>query len=208
MAHSKIVLFGGTFDPVHLGHTTVTRCAAERIDAEKVVFIPARRSPLKSFFPKASDEDRLNMIALAIAHQTGFEVSDYETKKKGPSFTLQTVRKFKEDFGPQAHIYWLAGADVVNELNRWHGILELIDECSLAIMYRAGCDKPDFSKYEDAWGPQRVEKMRSNVIETPLVHISSTEIRKRLAAGENPTKMTDVLHPEVAAYIKARGLYK
>ena len=208
MTHSKIVLFGGTFDPVHLGHTTVTGCAAERIGAEKVVFIPARRSPLKSFFPKASDEDRLNMIALAIAERRGFEVSDYETKKSGPGFTLQTVRKFKEDFGPQADIYWLAGADVVNELNRWHGILELIDECSLAIMYRAGCNKPDFSKYEDAWGPRRVEKMRRNVLETPLVDISSTGIRRRLAAGEDPTKMPDLLHPEVAAYIKARGLYK
>jgi nicotinate-nucleotide adenylyltransferase len=208
MAHSKIVLFGGTFDPVHLGHTAVARCAAERIGAERVVFIPARRSPLKSFFPTASDEDRLNMIALAIADQSGFEVSDYEIKKTGPSFTLQTVRKFEEDFGLQADIYWLAGADVVNELNRWHGILELIDECSLAIMYRAGCDKPHFSKYEDTWGRKRIEKMRRNVIETPLVNISSTQIRKRLAAGEDPTKMTDVLDPEVAVYIKARGLYK
>ena len=208
MANQRIVLFGGTFDPVHLGHTTVTGCAAKTIGSQKVIFIPARRSPLKSFFPKASDEDRLNMITLAIADESGFEVSDYEIRKKAPSFTLQTVRKFKEDFGPRTDIFWLAGADVVNELNRWHGILDLIDECNLAVMYRAGCDKPDFSKYESAWGPQRVAKMRRNVIETPLVDISSTGIRKKLAAGEDPTKMPDILHPEVAAYIKARGLYK
>ncbi len=208
MTNKRIALFGGTFDPIHVGHIAVTRCAAGRILAEKVVFIPARRSPLKSFFPKASDEDRLNMIGLAIADDNAFEVSDYEIKKKGASFTLQTVRKFKEDLGPQSDIYWLAGADVVSELNRWHGILDLIDECSLAVMYRAGCDKPDFSKYEDAWGPRRVDKMRRNVIETPLVDISSTDIRKRLAAGEDPAKMLDVLHPEVAAYIKAHALYK
>jgi nicotinate-nucleotide adenylyltransferase len=208
MAKQIIALFGGTFDPVHVGHIAVTRCAAETIRAEKVIFIPARRSPLKSFFPRASDEDRLNMIELAIADESGFEVSDYEIKKKGPGFTLQTVRKFKEDLGPRSDIYWLAGADVINELNRWHGILDLIDECNLAVMYRAGCNKPDFSKYEDAWSPQRVKKMRSNIIETPLVDISSTDIRKRLVAGEDPTEMPDILHPKVAAYIKARGLYK
>jgi len=201
-------LFGGTFDPIHLAHIAVTGCAAERIHAEKVIFIPARRSPLKSFFPKASDEDRLNMIVLAIAGQSNFEVSDHEIRKKGPSFTLETVRKFRDDYGGAAEVYWLAGADVVDELDRWYGILDLIDECNLAIMYRAGCARPDFSKYEESWGRHRVEKMRRNIIETPLVDISSTEIRRRLASGEEATDMLETLHPEVAAYIKAHGLYR
>ena len=74
MVKRKIALFGGTFDPVHLGHTAVAADAAQLIGAEKIIFIPAKRSPLKGFFPKAGDSDRLKMIALAIADNKNFEV--------------------------------------------------------------------------------------------------------------------------------------
>ncbi len=76
MAKRKIALFGGTFDPVHLGHTAVAEDAARHIGAEKIIFIPAKRSPLKGFLPKANDKHRLKMIALAIADQKTVEVSD------------------------------------------------------------------------------------------------------------------------------------
>ncbi|MHC4126395.1 MAG: nicotinate-nicotinamide nucleotide adenylyltransferase, partial [Planctomycetota bacterium] len=72
MSKRKIALFGGTFDPVHLGHTTVAKDAARRIGAEKIIFIPAKRSPLKGFLPKANDEHRLKMITLAIDEQKTF----------------------------------------------------------------------------------------------------------------------------------------
>jgi len=76
MALKKIILFGGTFDPIHLGHTTVAASTAEFLCAEKVIFIPAKRSPLKSFPPSASDIDRLEMIKLAIAGHEIFEASN------------------------------------------------------------------------------------------------------------------------------------
>jgi len=205
MAKRKLALFGGTFDPIHLGHTAVAAAAVEHIVAEKVIFIPAKRSPLKGSLPKASDRDRLKMIALAVAGDKKLQVSNYELKKPEPSYTLQTVRGFQAEYGSEVSIYWLVGADGVDDLPYWYGITELIDECNISTMYRAGCKMPDFSKYKDIWGPRRVEKLKRNVIQTPLVDISSTEIRNRLAKGLDVTGM---LHPAVADYIRKCGLYQ
>jgi nicotinate-nucleotide adenylyltransferase len=205
MVKKKIALFGGTFDPIHLGHTAVAAAAAEHIGAEKIVFIPAKRSPLKDSFPEAGDGDRLAMIALAIADNEKFQLNDYELRKPEPSYTLETVRRFQADYGGKALIYWLIGADSIYELSRWYGIVELIDACILCVMFRAGCKPPDFAKFKDVWGAARVEKLQRNVIRTPLIDISSTEIRNRLAAGRD---VTDMLAPQVADYIRKHGLYR
>ena len=205
MAKRKIVLFGGTFDPIHLGHTAVAAVAVEHIGAGKIVFIPAKRSPLKAFFPKASDNDRAAMIALAIAGYKNFQLSDYELKKPQPSYTLETVRKFQADYGTDTSIYWLIGADSVDELPGWYKIAELIDECNLCVMYRAGCNRPDFTQFTAIWGSGRVEKLQRNIIQTPLIDISSTEIRNRLASERDVTEM---LHPPVADYVRKHGLYR
>ncbi|MGD0596706.1 MAG: nicotinate (nicotinamide) nucleotide adenylyltransferase [Sedimentisphaerales bacterium] len=204
MSERKIALFGGTFDPIHLGHTAVAAAAGEHIGADKVVFVPARRSPLKAFFPEASDEDRLAMIGLAISGNSGFEVSDYELKKAGPNYTLETVRYFRQQLGSGVLIYWLAGTDTLEDLPHWYGVTELIDECNLAVMYRAGFAPPDFSKFISLWGEERVKKMQRNVVETPLVDISSTEVRKRLAAGGD---VGGIICPKVLQYIRERRLY-
>jgi nicotinate-nucleotide adenylyltransferase len=205
MAKRKIALFGGTFDPVHLGHTTVAEDAARRIGAEKIIFIPAKRSPLKGFLPKANDKHRLKMIALAIAEKKTFEVSDCELKKPAPSYTLETVRQFQAEYGSGSLIHWLIGADSIDDLTCWHRIVELIDTCILTTMYRAGCAPPDFAKFEPQWGPQRIQKLQQNIIQTPLIDISSTEIRDRLAGGRD---VTDILQPAVAEYIRKHGLYR
>ena len=205
MAKIKTALFGGTFDPVHLGHTAVAAAAAEHIGAEKIVFIPTKRSPLKDSLPAASDDDRFAMITLAIADNKKFQLSDCELKKPEPSYTLETVRQFQADYGSNTSIYCLVGADSIDELPRWYGIVELIDECNLCVMYRAGCEAPDFAKFTAIWGPNRIQKLQQNVIRTPLIDISSTEIRNRLAASRD---VADMLHPPVADYICKHGLYQ
>jgi nicotinate-nucleotide adenylyltransferase len=205
MAKRKIALFGGTFDPIHLGHTTVAADALKRIGAEKIIFIPAKRSPLKGFLPRASDNHRLNMLTLAIADEKNFQVSNYELKRPAPSYTLETIQKFQADYGSETSIHWLIGADSVDDLMYWYKITELIDTCNLTTMYRAGCKPPDFAKFEEIWGRQRIEKLQRNIIQTPLVDISSTEIRDLIAKNGDFPKM---LHPAVAEYINKNGLYR
>jgi nicotinate-nucleotide adenylyltransferase len=204
MSEKRIALFGGTFDPIHLGHTTVAAAAGDGVGADKVIFVPARRSPLKAFFPEASDEDRLAMIELAIEGNSRFEFSNYELKKTGPSYTLETVRYFRQQLGSSVSIYWLMGADAIADLPQWYGVIELIDECNLAVMHRAGFPPPDFSKYISLWGDTRVKKMQQNVIATPLVETSSTEVRKRLASGR---EVGGMISPKVLQFIRERRLY-
>ena len=205
MAKKKIALFGGTFDPIHIGHTTVAAAAAKHISAEKIIFIPAKCSPLKGTLPKASDKDRLKMIEMAIMEDKIFAVSDYELKRPQPSYTLETVRQFQINFGNEVSLYWLIGADSIDDLPYWYGIIELIDECNLCAMYRAGCKRPDFAKFKAVWGAERIEKLQQNIIQTPIIDISSTEIRNRLSKGLDVSAM---LHPPVAEYIRKNGLYQ
>jgi nicotinate-nucleotide adenylyltransferase len=205
MSEQKIALFGGTFDPIHLGHTHVAAEAAEYIVAEKVIFVPAKRSPLKEVYPRASGGDRMAMIALAIEGKRNFELSDYELNKSAPSYTLDTVRRFKTDYGGNTSIHWLIGADSIEDLPYWHRIADLIDECSISTMYRAGCAPPDFGQFESLWGPERIAKLQRNIVPTSLIDISSTEVRNRIATGLD---VADMLHPAVAEYIREHGLYR
>ena len=204
MVKRKIALFGGTFDPVHIGQTTEAAEAATHIGAEKVIFVCAKSSPLKFPLPMASDEQRLRMLKLAIAGVQNFQTSDYELKQTGPSYTLETVRKFQADYGRDVLVYWLVGADTVEELPRWYKITELIDICSVSVMYRAGFKCPDFKELTDVLGPGRVKKLQQNVIKTSLVDISSTQVRNKLAAGRDAS---DMLCPAVADYIRKHNLY-
>ncbi len=205
MTRRNIALFGGTFDPIHLGHTRVAEAAAQQIEAERVVFIPAKCSPLKGFLPNATDEDRLRMIELAIRDNARFCVSDCELRRPAPSYTLDTVKYFQQEYGADTSLYWLLGADSVNDLLLWHRIEELIDACHLAVMVRGGYQKPSFDRHLEALGPERVEKLRGDVIETPAIEISSTEVRTRLADGQD---VSDLLDPKVEQYIRQRGLYR
>lgn len=205
MKNRSIALFGGTFDPIHLGHTRVAAFAAEKISADKVIFIPAKQSPLKKNKPAACDHHRLAMVRLAIADKPRFEVSDYELRKQTQSYTIETVEYFRQSFGPDVAISWLAGADSMSELPRWHRIKELIDICDLRLMYRPGCERPNFDRFTTIWGRQRVRKLNSLVIPTPLIDISATEIRNRLAAGQSVHNM---LQSSVYQYIQASNLYR
>jgi len=204
MMNKKIVLFGGTFDPIHKGHIAVAQVAARYIDYDEVIFIPARRSPQKDRSPEASGEDRLKMISLAIKGQKGFSVSDCELKRAEPSYTLDTVIQFGKFYGSKTTIYWLTGADSIDDLLNWYRLGELIDKCNVCVMFRAGFQKPSFDGFQSALGTERVEKLQRNVINTPLVDINSTEIRRRLAAGEDVSAM---LAPEVLEYICKHRLY-
>ena len=205
MANKKTILFGGTFDPIHLGHTAVAAHTLEIIGADKIIFVPAKQSPLKKLSPKASDDARIKMISLVITGNNKFGVSDYELKKSQPSYTLETVRHFQDDFGSSTSLYWLLGADCIDELPHWYGIGELIEECNLCVMYRAGFKAPNFEKLPAIWDKEQIQKLQQNVIETPLIDINSTEIRNRLAAGED---VNDMLDPAVAEYINQHNLYQ
>lgn len=201
----KIALFGGTFDPIHKGHIIVAEYASGYIGAEAAVFIPAHRSPHKQTPPQASVTERIEMIRLAIKGKKTFHLSRCELSRPEPSYTLETVNELKAHYGCEVQMYWLLGADSVNDLPNWYRINELIDKCNLCVMLRPGFDRPDFNNFQGIFGPKRVEKLQQNIIPTPLIDINSTQIRNRIAAGQD---VSDMLHPAVLQYICQRNLYR
>jgi len=205
MQKKKTILFGGTFDPIHIGHTAVAGDAYNKTGASKLIFIPAKRSPLKDNAPIAGDIHRMKMIEIAIANMPGFQVSDYEIEKENPSYTFDTVQHFLQQYDEAIDLYFLIGSDCIAELEHWYRITELIDICNITPMYRDGYDRPDFTKFIESWGSQRVEKITTNIIQTPLLDISSSEIRDMLSKNQDPGAMLD---PKVYEYIRENGLYK
>lgn len=205
MQKKKIILFGGTFDPVHIGHTEVAIDVYKKTCASMLIFIPAKKSPLKNTPPLASDEHRVKMINIAIANIPNFQVSDHEIKKENPSYTFDTIQHFLQQGDPTIELYFLIGSDCIAELGHWHRITELIDICNITPMYREGYDRPDFAQFIESWGSDRVEKLNANIIQTPLLNISSSQIRDMLSKNQDPAAMLDA---KVYEYICENGLYK
>ena len=140
-------MFGGSFDPIHSGHLHVAHYALQELAADELIFVPAHRSPHKTDFP-TSGHHRFAMIEKAIDGFDGFAVSDCELSRPEPSYTLDTVRFFRNQFGSEAVLHWLTGADQLADLGKWYCVGDLLKECRLSVMVRAGYPPPDFSRFE------------------------------------------------------------
>ena len=133
----RIGLFGGSFDPVHLGHLLVAQAACEELDLERLFFIPAAQSPFKSVSQPAPPEVRLRMLRLALAGQSSYEIDDQEIRRGGVSFTIDTARSYKDRF-PDAELFYLIGADHVPTLPKWRDAEELARLVQFVVIPRPG----------------------------------------------------------------------
>ncbi|MEN8127543.1 MAG: nicotinate (nicotinamide) nucleotide adenylyltransferase [Planctomycetota bacterium] len=202
-ALQKIILFGGSFDPIHIGHVQVARHTLDAIHADKLIFVPARQSPHKTDTPVAGSH-RLAMIARAIDGVDDFLVNDCELTRPAPSYTLDTIRFFRDQLGSNVILHWLIGADQLPDLEKWYHVADLLKECQISVMVRAGYPPPDFSRFEGVFSLACIEQLESDTIQTPQIDLSSTEIRRQLASGSVPA---DALAPGVLQYIRQNHLY-
>jgi nicotinate-nucleotide adenylyltransferase len=190
----RLGLMGGSFNPIHYGHLAAAEEAIAEFNLDKIIFIPCGQPPHKDGRGLAAAEDRYLMTALAIADDPRFEVSRYEIEKPGASYTVDTMRHFKEEL-PDAELYFITGADSIEELDTWHDPERLFDYGHLI-----GATRPGYTV-------DRAPKVAERVIwmEIPALGISATDIRKRLA--EN-LPVTNLLPAGVLEYIRSRGLYQ
>lgn len=159
----KIGLYGGSFDPIHNGHLILARDALERLELDRVIFLPARISPHKLDRRPAPGEARAEMLAAALEGESGFEMDDCELAREGPSFTIETVRNYRKRF-PNAQLYYFIGDDNLPELDTWKEIEHLRELVQFVVLSREGLPYlPEFPTI------------------TRKVEISSTEIRARIA---------------------------
>ena len=192
MLEKKIALFGGTFDPIHLGHLKMARVAQKELKLDKVIFIPNKKSPLKDQSPVGSAKDRLTMIELALKNDPLFSVSDYEINKFDIDYSYQTALHFKKKF-TQSKLYWLLGADQVEQLHLWVEI----EKMSRMVYFVAG----------ERNGSRNVNQFLSiNVkfLDFDSIVISASDLRKKIY---NKQSFKAHIPESVTKYIIKNELY-
>ncbi|MBT3200467.1 MAG: nicotinate (nicotinamide) nucleotide adenylyltransferase [Phycisphaerales bacterium] len=201
-----IVLFGGTFDPVHNGHLIAARAIAEQRGYRKMTLVPSARGPHKGP-AAASDADRLKMLQLAIAGDNLFKISEIELQRPAPSYTYDTLREIRESCGDDRAIDLVIGADMLADMPNWYRADDVVKLARLVIAARPPWDQeaPQIaSLLDERFGKCLSEGMIAGMCKTPLIDISSSEIRRRLGSGASIRYMVP---DAVEQYIRARGLY-
>ena len=186
----RLAIFGGTFDPVHNAHLAIAREAADRFTLDLVLFVPAAHPPHKHGSTHAPYADRLRMIELAIAGDARFQASRLEEFTER-SYSIDTIERVRATLSPGADLFFLIGADAFAELRTWYRWQDVARAVHFLVASRPGaaCAVP--------------EGVRADTIDTVLLPVSSSDIRRALAEGEHP----HVLPPAVLDYALSRHLY-
>ena len=200
----KIGVFGGCFNPVHLGHLVLAQDALESFELDSVLFVPCGNPSHKDIATFASGEHRLAMLQQVIELDIRFEVSDVELTRNGTSYMIDTLEELQADY-PDDELVFIVGSDTLADLSNWHRIEELLHRHRIIAPVRPGYDLKrlktiDF-QLEEGWK----ERLLENMISGHLIEISSSEIRMRVAEAMS---IRYLVPSEVEMYIYEHGLYK
>jgi len=207
----KIGILGGTFDPIHVGHLLMAEEAASKHSLDKVLFVPNNQSPLKNNRPQASNVHRLNMLDLATNEIGKFEVSDFEIKLKGPSYTVETARHFKKKTEKTTELYFILGEDAFVSIHKWKDAKMLLGLVNFLVFRRVFAEKNSGEKLTIEWvkGFLRSiinqESSERVFILDGVSKISSSKVRKRIEQGKS---VAILVPPVVEEYILRYRLYR
>lgn len=204
MQSTAIGVFGGTFNPVHMGHLVLAQDALERLELSQVLFIPSHISPHKSPSAVLPVRHRAAMLELAIQDDVRFAVCDVELQRGGVSYSVDTLREIRALY-PGAAIHFIIGSDSLLELHLWKDVYELLGMCTVVAMARPGADpsalRPDRLKLDPPWP----ERLLANVVGAHAIDISSSDIRRRVAEG---LSIRYLVPASVEMYIQEHRLYR
>jgi len=200
MGGQRVGIMGGTFDPVHYGHLVAAEAAREQYGLQRIVFVPSGHPPHKTPGMVSDFWDRYQMAVLATASNQFFEVSRSEYERGGCSYTVDTVRAFRQLYGAGAELFFITGADAILEIIGWKQPEELLAICRFIAATRPGYDLRQLNALLGEYYAGSV-----SILEIPAPDISSSNIRERVRRGAS----IKYLVPEaVEAYIIKSGLYK
>lgn len=195
----RVGVFGGTFDPVHVGHLIVATELRHALRLDRLLFAPAGRPPHKPAQAIANDQDRLAMLRLAIADSPDLELSTADLDRPGPSFTEDLLLTIQREVAAE-RLFFLMGNDSLRDFPNWHGPDRIAALAELGVAARLGAPV-DLTALFAAVPATRD---RVHLVETPLIGIASRDIRRRVRQGE-PIRYQ--VPPTVETYIRHRGLY-
>ena len=199
----RLGIFGGTFDPIHNGHLIVAEHVRKELDLARVLFIPASRPWFKAEQDLTDAKHRLEMVRLANGGQSlTFEVSDIETHREGPTYTVDTLVALREEMGGSVDFYLILGVDALNELHRWRRPCEVLDMATVVGVARAGAVSADRAALESIREGASDEVV---LLGGPLVDISAADVRRRMAEG---LSVKGLIPQAVEDYTKRHSLYE
>lgn len=198
----RIGIMGGTFDPIHIGHLVTAEAVRNEYGLDKVLFIPAATPPHKQNQKVTPAIHRYIMTAMATYSNPHFHVSSIELDRPGPSYTIDTIYELIDKFGPQVEIYFITGADAIQEIPTWDRIEELLGLCQFIAATRQGC-VPSVDNIKEHFG--ELGGRRIHRLNTPELEISSTDIRSRIKKGFS---IKYIVPESVENYILKEGLYR
>ena len=189
----KIGLFGGSFDPIHLGHIITAQIVFEARKLDKIIFMPCYFSPHKTDAKYAPPIHRLNMVMLAIKKYEHFSVSDFEISRNQISYTIDTINELRKKY---SDIELIIGQDNLDVFDKWHKPDEIISKAKLVVLRRNFIKKNSFkNKYYES----------AIFVDTPIIDISSTEIKNRI---KNNLRIDFLTGEEISNYIIQNNLYR
>jgi nicotinate-nucleotide adenylyltransferase len=196
----NIGVLGGTFDPIHIGHLIIAEEARVKLGLSKVLFVPAGQPWLKQDRDITAAVHRIEMVRRAIADNPYFELSTLEVERSGPSYTVDTLTMLRKELGSRASLFFILGRDTFAELPLWKEPQKVIQLCRLVVPPRLG--SRDLKHSEKV-----IPGMLDRVIQLamPVIGISSSEIRRRIAQG---LSIRYLVPPEVEKYITEHRVYQ
>lgn len=200
----RIGILGGSFDPPHIGHLWIAEAVRETLKLDEIRWIPAAISPLKPGGPVASNEQRRQMVTLAISGCSEYLVDDRELNRGDVSFTVDTLQSLTTEF-PTAEFFLIMGSDSLASIQQWHQPERLLELATLVVLQRGAEDDIDFNVLSGLASETQIQRIRESQVSLPLIELSSSEIRARLRNGQSIRFRTC---RSVEAYIRAEKLYR
>jgi nicotinate-nucleotide adenylyltransferase len=195
----RLGIFGGSFDPVHNAHLAIARVCQDQAKLDEVWFTPTAIQPLKQKGPRATDAHRIEMVRLAIREEPTWRVCTIEIDRGGFSYSVDTLRQIHEEL-PDADLFFLIGADALQDVAKWKEPREIFRMATPLVVRRAAQHAPDVDQLKLLC----TTDTQPRLIDMPAMNVSSSEIRRRVAAGE----LLDELVPAaVAKFINQHRLY-
>ena len=200
----RVGVFGGTFDPIHLGHLLTAEQCREQAELDQVLFVPAALPPHKQGQSLTSFAQRVEMLALAISGHPSFLIDELEKDRSGPSYTVDTLTEMRRQ-RPDDELGFIIGSDSLNELATWYQPKRILELATLLVVARG--DWPTFTAQELKNNLQLSDDfpLRYRVVSMPLITLASRDIRRRIAEGRSARYM---IPRAVEAYIADKGLYR
>ncbi len=199
----RIGVFGGSFDPIHYGHLILAEHCREQADLDQVWFIPSGTNPHKQHGAVATDKQRSAMVGLAIGGHRSFMLSTTELERGGLSYTVDTLEQLNEEFH-EDQIFWLMGGDSFGNFSKWREPKKILELAIPLVVNRPGMPPVDLSKLADYVDQSRLEMFKEFQVSSPLIEISSTRIRSRVAEGKS---IRYLIPRSVEKYIETQKLY-